>query len=107
MGQEIISYHSIKYWLWGPLSILFLGYGGFSARIKWPGREFDHSPPSRAEVKNEWIYTSAPPCATMAWTGINVAFTKLTSYYARWFRRWLIDSDFSSWNFVCIFRRLM
>jgi len=40
--------------LWGLLS---MGAG----RIKWPGRESDHSPPSSAEVKNAWRYTSTPP----------------------------------------------
>jgi hypothetical protein len=29
--------------------------------VKRPGREADHSPPSRVEVKNVWSYTSAPP----------------------------------------------
>jgi hypothetical protein len=33
---------------------LFLG-------VKRPGREADHSPPSSAEVKNAWSYTSIPP----------------------------------------------
>jgi hypothetical protein len=28
---------------------------------KRPGREADHSPPSSAEVKNVWSYTSTPP----------------------------------------------
>jgi len=27
----------------------------------WPGREVDHSPPSSADVKNMWSYTSFPP----------------------------------------------
>jgi len=27
-------------------------------RVKWPGREADHSRPSTAEVKNAWRYTS-------------------------------------------------
>jgi hypothetical protein len=31
------------------------------SRVKRPLRESDHSPPSNAEVKNEWIYTSTPP----------------------------------------------
>jgi hypothetical protein len=31
-----------------------------------PGREADHSPPSSAEVKETWIYTSTPPYAFMA-----------------------------------------
>jgi len=30
-------------------------------RGKVAGREADHSPPSRAEVKNAWRYTSTPP----------------------------------------------
>jgi hypothetical protein len=34
-----------------------LGYQG----VKRPGHEADHSPPSSAEVKNAWSYTSAPP----------------------------------------------
>jgi hypothetical protein len=29
--------------------------------VKQPGREADHSPPSSAEVKKAWSYTSTPP----------------------------------------------
>jgi hypothetical protein len=29
--------------------------------VKRPGREADHTPPSSAEVKNVWSYTSTPP----------------------------------------------
>jgi hypothetical protein len=29
--------------------------------VKLPGREADHSPPSSAEFKNVWRYTSTPP----------------------------------------------
>jgi hypothetical protein len=29
--------------------------------IKWLRSEADHSPPSSAEVKNTWSYTSHPP----------------------------------------------
>jgi hypothetical protein len=51
--------------LWGPPiqwvpGAIFLG-------VKWPGREDDHSPPSSAEVKNAWSYTSTPQYAFMAW----------------------------------------
>jgi hypothetical protein len=35
--------------------------GGLSLGVKRPGREADHSPPSSAEVKNAWSYTSTPP----------------------------------------------
>jgi hypothetical protein len=34
--------------------------GPLSPTIKRPGREDDHSPPTSAEVKNKWIYTSTP-----------------------------------------------
>jgi hypothetical protein len=33
---------------------------------KRTGREADHPPPSSAEVKNEWSYTSTPPHISMA-----------------------------------------
>jgi len=29
--------------------------------VKWPRRDVDHSPPTRAEVRNEWSSTSTPP----------------------------------------------
>jgi hypothetical protein len=32
-----------------------------SLGVKWPARESDHLPPSSAEVKNAWSYTSTPP----------------------------------------------
>jgi hypothetical protein len=35
--------------------------GALSRRVKRPGCEADHSPPSSAEVKNAWNYTSTPP----------------------------------------------
>jgi hypothetical protein len=41
--------------------------GALSLGIKWPGREADHSPPSSAEVKNSWTYTSTPQYAFMVW----------------------------------------
>jgi hypothetical protein len=42
--------------------------GALSPRVKRPGCEVDHSPPTTAEVKKMWIYTSAPmlPYACMA-----------------------------------------
>jgi hypothetical protein len=35
--------------------------GTLSLGVKRPGREADHSPPSSAEVKNAWSYTSTTP----------------------------------------------
>jgi hypothetical protein len=34
--------------------------GALSLGVKRPGREADHSPPTSAEVKNAWSYTSTP-----------------------------------------------
>jgi hypothetical protein len=48
--------------LWGPPSLLSHGYRG----VKRPGREADHPPPTAAEVKKTWIYTSTPPYNFMA-----------------------------------------
>jgi hypothetical protein len=41
--------------------------GATSLRVKQPGREADHLPPSSAEVKNVWSYTSTPQHVFMAW----------------------------------------
>jgi len=46
--------------LWGPSILLPNGYW----RLKqWGLVRVDHSPPSRAEVMNEWSYTCNPPPA--------------------------------------------
>jgi hypothetical protein len=50
-----------------------------SPELKRPGREADHSPPTSAEIKKTWIYTSTPPYVFMAWcvvsTGTTLPFT--------------------------------
>jgi hypothetical protein len=40
--------------------------GALSLGVKRPGREVNHSPPSSAEVKNEWSYTSTSQYVSMA-----------------------------------------
>jgi hypothetical protein len=40
--------------------------GALSPGVKRAGREADHSPPTSAEVKKTWIYTSGPPYVFMA-----------------------------------------
>jgi hypothetical protein len=44
--------------------------GALSLGVKRAGREADHLPPSSAEVKNAWIYTSTPQYAFMAWFSV-------------------------------------
>jgi hypothetical protein len=41
--------------------------GALFLEVKRPRREADHSPPSSAEVKNAWSYTSTPQYVFMAW----------------------------------------
>jgi hypothetical protein len=49
-------------WLWGPPSLQFSGWQGSLLKVKWPGHEADHSPPSNVKVKNEWILYAPPLC---------------------------------------------
>jgi hypothetical protein len=48
-------------WRWAPESVWTRVLRASSLRVKRPGREADHSPPSSAEVKNAWSYTFTPP----------------------------------------------
>jgi hypothetical protein len=51
------------------LHIVQLGSGAHPSNesgVKRPGHEADHLPPTSAEVKKMWIYTSTPPYAFMA-----------------------------------------
>jgi hypothetical protein len=43
-----------------------MGTGGSFSGIKRQGREADHSPPTSAEVKKMWMYTSIPSYVFMA-----------------------------------------
>jgi hypothetical protein len=70
-GCEFFSSPPLPERLWCPPRLLSNGYQGlFPWGVKRPGREADHSPPSRAEVKNAWSYTSIPPYAFMAWCSV-------------------------------------
>jgi hypothetical protein len=51
IGIKLAEFQNIIQWV----------LGAFSLGVKRPGREVDHSPPSSAEVKNAWSYTSTPP----------------------------------------------
>jgi hypothetical protein len=35
--------------------------------VKWQGRDYDHSPPCSAEVRNAWSYTSTSLYVSMLW----------------------------------------
>jgi hypothetical protein len=42
------------------------GVGVLSPGVKRKGREADHSPPTSAEVKKTWVYTSTSSYVSMA-----------------------------------------
>jgi hypothetical protein len=50
-----------------------------SPGVKRLGRKDDHSPPTSAEVKKRWIYTSTPPYFFMAYCLISEAQEPLLS----------------------------
>jgi len=54
----------------------FYSWGGedFAPGLKRPGRESDHAPPSSAEVKNLYNYTSIPPHAFRLLNNVNLIF---------------------------------
>jgi hypothetical protein len=67
VGSRIFSSPCRPDRLWGPPNLLSNGYrGALSPGVKRAGREADHSPPTSAEFKKMWIYTSTPPYAFMA-----------------------------------------
>jgi len=55
--------------VWGLPSLLLNALLDSFPGLKQSRLERDHSPSCCATVKNEWIYTSTPLCANMAWTG--------------------------------------
>jgi hypothetical protein len=64
IGSRIFSSPSRPDRLWGPIQRV---PGALSPGVKRPGHEADHSPPTSAEVKKMWIYTSTPTYAFMAY----------------------------------------
>jgi hypothetical protein len=56
--------------------------GALSMGVKWPGGEADHSPPSSAEVKSAWNYTSTPPYVFMSWCSVIEKHSNNFTFYA-------------------------
>jgi hypothetical protein len=70
-GSEFLSQYGPDF---SPLYVIQTGLGAHPASnsmgtlspwIKRLGSEADHSPPTSAEVKKMWIYTSTPPYVFM------------------------------------------
>jgi hypothetical protein len=65
-GQELLLLHVVQTGSGVHPTSYTMGTGSYFPGVKRPGREVDHSPPTSAEVKKMWIYTSTPPYAFMA-----------------------------------------
>jgi hypothetical protein len=70
--------------LWGPTSLLFRGYGWSLPEVKRPSCECYHLPPSSAEVKNEWSYTSSPSICFHNLDRYIITFLLLSRLYDCW-----------------------
>ena len=58
-GDEI--FHTCPDRPWGPLSLLYNGYGVSFPGVKRPGRGVDHPPHLASRLRKEYSYTSTPP----------------------------------------------
>jgi hypothetical protein len=54
-----------------------MGTGVLSQQVKRLGHKLNHSPPSSAEVKNEWSYTSTHPICLHGKDKENLTFTMI------------------------------
>jgi len=54
--------------------------GALSFGVKRPGREANHLPPSSAEIKNVWIYTSIPHTPSERGAQLKKAQGQITFY---------------------------
>jgi hypothetical protein len=57
-GKEFFSFPRCPDHLWPPTH-LFIGYRVSFPGVKPPEREVDYSPPSGADIRNVWSYTSS------------------------------------------------
>jgi hypothetical protein len=72
VGPRIFSSPNRSDRLWDPPSLLFNRYQGSCPGVKWPGRDVNHSPLSRGEVKERLELYLYSPCILMAWTGTHL-----------------------------------
>lgn len=52
--------------------------------VKWLKCDFDHSPASSTEVKNEWINNSSPTYAFKVFAGTSLPFISLQTMCNKW-----------------------
>jgi hypothetical protein len=75
-ARDYSLFHSVQIRSVAHSASYSVGTRGSFSRVKWSGREVDHSPQSNAEVKNDWVIPHSPTC----WCLINYAQGKLCLY---------------------------
>ena len=68
-GSSGVRFSAVA-WDFSPLkcsNALNVPPGFFPAVKGGPGREYDHTPPSNADIKNEWSLTSTSPIGRSSW----------------------------------------
>jgi hypothetical protein len=81
MSDRGSTLHNCPDQLWSPPSLLFKAYEGRFKLVRCPRRETNHTPPSNAEVKSDWIYTSTPPYICMECTVTTLRLSVLFVWY--------------------------
>ena len=61
LGAKVFPFSKSPILALGPPISISSGYPSYLPEVKRPGRDFYHSTPHRAKVKNECRYTSNPP----------------------------------------------
>ena len=56
-GQKIFLFYTVQTGIGALPASYSVGIEDLSRELRWPGREAGRSPPSSAEVKNEWSYS--------------------------------------------------
>jgi len=67
LGLRFLSSLQQSDWLWDLLASYPKVNGDSFPEVKWLGHEADQSPPSNAEIKDLWSYTSTLPYFFMVW----------------------------------------
>jgi hypothetical protein len=98
-GGKLFLHHRVQTGSGAHPASYSMGNGSSFPGGKTAGSEADHSPPSSAEVKNAWIYTSTPQYIFISWRLIKLRgnFTfKFTS----------ISYEYNTFSAMCITLKL-
>jgi hypothetical protein len=76
-GQGFLFSRKYPACLWALTQLSNIYIQGFLLEVKQPGRAAENSPLSSAEIKNEWIYASAPHTLSCNGQGLYLHFKRM------------------------------